>query len=62
MKDNRITIDKSRYEDIIFDNTRKLTAKKSRQGTKFREVIFSGVDVVAERVITPKGVTYYEYQ
>lgn len=62
MKDKRITIDKARYQDIILDNTQKLVAKKSRQGTKFREVIFNGVDVAAERVITPEGVTYYEYQ
>ena len=40
---------------------KKLVVKKVKQGLKFKEVIFSGVDVVAERVVTADGVEYFKY-
>ena len=57
----QIKITKQEYLDILNDNTKKLTVKKVKQGLKFKEVIFSGVDVVAERVVTTDGVEYFKY-
>ena len=45
-----IKITKKEYEDILYDNTRKLTVKKSNVGLKFKETVFDGVTAVAERV------------
>ncbi len=57
----QIKITKQEYLDILNDNSRKLAVKKVKQGLKFKEVIFSGVDVVAERVVTADGVEYFKY-
>jgi len=43
----QIKITKQEYLDIL--------------NLKFKEVIFSGVDVVAERVVTADGVEYFKY-
>ena len=56
-----IKITKKEYEDILHDNTRKLTVKKSKVGLKFKETVFDGVTAVAERVITSNGVEYFKY-
>lgn len=57
----QIKITKQEYLDILNDNSKKLVVKKVKQGLKFKEVIFSGVDVVAERVVTTDGVEYFKY-
>lgn len=57
----QIKITKQEYLDILNDNSKKLVVKKVKQGLKFKEVIFSGVDVVAERVVTVDGVEYFKY-
>lgn len=57
-----IKITKKEYENILYDNTRKLTVKKTKVGMKFKESVFSGTDVVAERIVTADGVEYFKYE
>lgn len=55
-------ITKSQYNNIKTDNTRSLAVKRVKNGLTAKEVIFSGVDKIAELVISPEGVKYYSYE
>lgn len=50
---------KETYLNVLFDNSRALKVVKSKVGLRFKETVFEGLEVVAERIITPKGVKYF---
>lgn len=54
-------ITKKEYENILNDNTKKLTVKRIKKGLEVKECVFEGTNVIAERIITSNGVEYFKY-